>query len=45
MLTAKLQAIESAMSAARARGLAIPVENALLFRTLLLVGRAPPVCR
>lgn len=40
MLTTQLQAVESAMNAARARGLPIPVENALLFRTLLLVGRA-----
>ena len=40
MLTTKLKAMEFAMSAARARGLEIPVENALLFRTLLLVGRA-----
>lgn len=40
MLTSNLKAIETGIGAVRARGLAIPAEDALLFRTLLLVGRA-----
>ena len=40
MLTTQLQAIKTGIAAAQARGLDVPAENALLFRTLLLVGRA-----
>jgi DNA-binding MarR family transcriptional regulator len=40
VLTTQLQAIKTGIAAAQARGLDVPAENALLFRTLLLVGRA-----
>lgn len=40
MLTAQLKAIKTGIAAAQARGLKVSAENALLFRTLLLVGRA-----
>ena len=40
MLTSQLKAIKTGIAAAQARGLNIAAENALLFRTLLLVGRA-----
>ncbi len=40
MLTTQLKAIKTGIAAAQARGLKVHVENALLFRTLLLVGRA-----
>ena len=40
MLTTQLKAIKTGIAAAQARGLNVAAEDALLFRTLLLVGRA-----
>ncbi len=40
MLTTQLKAIKTGIAGAQARGLNVAAENALLFRTLLLVGRA-----
>ena len=40
MLKEQIQAIRTSIDGAKARGLVIPSEDALLFRTLLLVGRA-----
>ena len=40
MLIDQIQAIRTGIDGANARGLVIPREDALLFRTLLLVGRA-----
>jgi MarR family transcriptional repressor of emrRAB len=40
VLKDQVQAIGAALNGARARGLPIPVQDALLFRTLSLLGRA-----
>jgi MarR family transcriptional regulator, negative regulator of the multidrug operon emrRAB len=40
VLKDQVQAITEGIGGARARGLAIPADDAVLFRTLLLVGRA-----
>ena len=40
MLSVQVEAIGKAMRGARERGLPIPIEDALLLRTLVIVGRA-----